>query len=181
MKRWRKWVNAIFAIALLLTIFCAYFLVYDYGDVTATLGSYKTQSWFYYCFTVLAIISALFALIIFIRAIALPTINNYVIDKDKSGEMLLTSHAIENNVISTVNKYPEIRNSKADVKVNNGKGHEITAKVICGIYDGENINSLGEIIKNDVKESLEVFTGYPVNKVDVEFYDIKKDSNKRVV
>ena len=30
-------------------------------------------------------------------------------------------------------------------------------------------------------QSLETFTGYPVNKVDIEFYDIKKDSNKRVV
>ena len=29
--------------------------------------------------------------------------------------------------------------------------------------------------------NLETFTGYPVDKVDVKFYDIKKDSNKRVV
>lgn len=181
MKRWRKWIDIIFAIALLLAIFCSYFLIYDYGDVTATLSKYQTEEWFYYFLTIVSIIGGLFALFILIKAIALPTINNYLIDKDKSGEMLITSRAIENNALTTVNKYPEVRNSRADVKVNNGKNHEITAKVICGVYDGEDLNSLGNLIREDVAENLEVFTGYPVNKVDVEFYDIKKDSNKRVV
>ena len=182
MKRWRKWVNVIFAIALLLAIFCSYFLMFDYGKVTNTLAGYYGEGWFFYFLTIVSILGALFALFIFIQAIALPTINNYLIDKDDSGEMLITSKAIENNVLTTVNKYPGVKNSSAIVKVNNGKkAHKINTKVTCGVYEGEDLNSLGNTIKEDVANNLETFTGYPVDKVDVKFYDIKKDSNKRVV
>lgn len=181
LKKWQKWINVIFAIALLLAIFCSYFMIYDYGKVTTVLNNYQTKTWFFYCFTIVSILGALFALVVLIRAIALPTINNYVIDKDKSGEMLITSRAIENNVLDTVNKYPDVRESKANVKVRNGKSNEISAQVLCGVYEGEDLNSLGSAIKEDVTDQLEIFTGYPVNRVDVKFYDIKKDSNKRVV
>jgi hypothetical protein len=181
LKRWRKWINVIFAIATLLAIFCSYFLIFDYGKVSTTLDNYNKQRWFFYFLTVVAILGALLALYVFIRALALPTINNYIIDKNNSGEMLITSKAILDNVLITIRKYPEIRSSDAIVKVKNGKSNEINTKVKCGVYEGENLNSLGQIIKEDVAQSLETFTGYPVNKVDIEFYDIKKDSNKRVV
>lgn len=181
MKRWRKWVDIIFAIATLLVIFCSYFLIFDYGKVSAKLHYYYSKGWFFYFFTIVAIIGALLALYILIRAIVLPTINNYVIEENDSGQMLITSKAMLDNVLTTVRKYPEIRNSDATVKVRNGNSNEINTKVKCGVYEGENLSSLGDAIKEDIAKSLENFTGYPVNKVDVEFYDIKKDSNKRVV
>ena len=181
MKRWRKWIDVIFAIATLLALFCSYFLIFDYGKITTTLDNYNKQGWFYYFLTVVAILGALLALYVFIRALALPTINNYIIDKDDSGEMLITSSAILDNVLTTLSKHPEIRNADAVIKVKNGRSNEINTEVKCGVYEGENLNSLGQMIKEDIAKSLETFTGYPVNKVDVEFYDIKKDSNKRVV
>ncbi len=182
MKRWRKWINVIFAIATLLAIFCSYFLVFNYGKITATLAGYLQQEWFFYFLTVVAVLGALLALYLLIQAIVLPVTNNYVIDKDNSGEMLITSKAMENNVLTTVNKYPGIKDSSAAVKVKNGKNsHNIDAKIICGVYEGENLNSLGNVMREDVAKHLETFTGYPVNKVDLKFYDIKKDSNKRVV
>lgn len=182
MKRWQKWVQVIFAIATLLVIFCSYFLLFNYGKVTTRLRGYFGQEWFFYFLTVVAILGALMALYIFIQALVLPTINNYVIDKDDSGEMLITSKAMENNVLTTVSRYPGIKNSSAVVKINNRKNsHRINAKVTCGVYEGEDLNSLGNRLKEDVANHLETFTGYSVNKVDVKFYDIKKDSNKRVV
>lgn len=181
MKRWRKWVNVIFAIATLLVVFCSYFLLFDYGKLSEKLQSYYSKEWFFYFFTVIAILGALLALYILIRAIALPSINNYVIDENDSGKMLITSKAIVDNVLSTVSKNAEIRQTDAIVKVQNGKSKEINTVVKCGVYEVENLNALGNTIKENVAQSLEKFTGYPVNQVDVEFYDIKKDSNKRVV
>ena len=181
LKRWRKWVNVIFAIATILVIFFSYFLLYDYGKLSSKLQSYYNRQWFFYFFTVIAILGALLALYILIRAIALPSINNYVIDENDSGKMLITSKAMVDNVLSTVRKNPEIRQTDAIVKVQNGKSKDINTVVKCGVYEVENLNALRNTIKENVAQSLENFTGYPVSKVDVEFYDVKKDSNKRVV
>lgn len=181
MKRRRKWINIILSIATLLAIFCSYFLIFDYGKITTTLKNLNRQGWFYYFLTVVAILGALLALYVFIKTLALPTTNDYLIDKSDSGDMLISSRAILDNVLTTVRKYPEIRNSDAIIKVQNGDSNEINTMVKCGVYEGENLNSLGQTIKEDIARSLETFTGYPVNKVDLEFYDIKKDSNKRVV
>lgn len=95
--------------------------------------------------------------------------------------MLITSKAVENNILTTVDKFGEVRKSDVDVRVNNGSKHEISAKVTCGVGEGINLNSLGKQIKEDVSSNLEELTGYSVTKVDVEFYNIKEDSGKRVV
>ena len=181
MKRWRKWINAIFSIALFLSLFCTYFLLYDYGKITADLGNFYKQDWFFYFLTVVSAIAALYALFNFIRVLVLPTLNSYVIDKDEDGEMLITSRAVENNVLSTLENYNEVKRSDVDVRVNNGSKHEITAKITCGVQEGIDLNSLGKRIKNDVSFNLEKFTGYSVKEVNVEFYDIKEESGKRVV
>ena len=89
MKRWRKCINIIFSIATLLAIFCSYFLIFDYGKVTATLENFNRQGWFYYFLTVVAILGALLALYVFIKTLALPTTNDYLIDKSDSGDMLI--------------------------------------------------------------------------------------------
>lgn len=95
--------------------------------------------------------------------------------------MLITSKAVENNILTTVDRFGEVRKSDVDVRVNNGSKHEISAKVTCGVREGINLNSLGKQIKEDVSSNLEELTGYSVTKVDVEFYNIKEDSGKRVV
>lgn len=181
MKRWRKWINAIFSIALFLSLFCTYFLLYDYGKITARLGNYYKQEWFFYFLTVVSALAALYALFNFIRVLVLPTLNSYVIDKDEDGEMLITSRAVENNVYSTLENFNEVKKSDVDVRVNNGSKHEISTKVTCGVQEGIDLNSLGNKIKNDVSSNLENFTGYPVKEVNVEFYDIKEESGKRVM
>lgn len=181
MKRWRKWINAIFSIALFLSLFCTYFLLYDYGKITARLGSYYKQEWFFYFLTVVSALAALYALFNFIRVLVLPTLNSYVIDKDEDGEMLITSRAVENNVYSTLENFNEVKKSDVDVRVNNGSKQEISTKVTCGVQEGVDLNSLGNKIKNDVSSNLENFTGYPVKEVNVEFYDIKEELGKRVM
>ena len=181
LKRWRKWIDAIFSIALFLSLFCTYFLLYDYGKITAQLGSFYKQEWFFYFLTIVSAIAGLFALFTLIRVIVLPSLNSYVVDKEDDGEMLITSKAVENNILTTVDKFGEVRKSDVDVRVNNGSKHEISAKITCGVREGINLNSLGKQIKEDVSSNLEELTGYSVTKVDVEFYNIKEDSGKRVV
>ena len=181
LKRFSKCIDAIFSIALFLSLFCTYFLLYDYGKITAQLGSFYKQEWFFYFLTIVSAIAGLFALFTLIRVIVLPSLNSYVVDKEDDGEMLITSKAVENNILTTVDKFGEVRKSDVDVRVNNGSKHEISAKVTCGVREGINLNSLGKQIKEDVSSNLEELTGYSVTKVDVEFYNIKEDSGKRVV
>lgn len=95
--------------------------------------------------------------------------------------MLITSRAVENNVYSTLENFNEVKKSDVDVRVNNGSKQEISTKVTCGVQEGVDLNSLGNKIKNDVSSNLENFTGYPVKEVNVEFYDIKEESGKRVM
>lgn len=181
LKRWRKWIDAIFSIALFLSLFCTYFLLYDYGKITAQLGEFYRQEWFFYFLTTVSAIAGLFALFTLIRVIVLPSLNSYVVDKDENGEMLITSKAVENNILTTVDNYNEVKKSDVDVRVNNGSKHEISAKVTCGVREGIDLSLLSKQIKRDVSSNLEELTGYSVTKVDVEFYNIKEDSGKRVV
>lgn len=95
--------------------------------------------------------------------------------------MLITSKAVENNILTTVDNYYEVKKSDVDVRVNNGSKHEIRAKVTCGVREGIDLSLLGKQIKRDVSSNLEDLTGYSVTKVDMEFYNIKEDSGKRVV
>ncbi len=166
---------------LLLTLFVSYFIIFDYGSLTEQLRAYGQEDWFYYFLTTITIISGLLGLYLLIRVIVSPSLTNYIIDRDKSGEILITSRALESNVLSTLDRHPEVRNAQVDVKVKNSGNNEIRTKLLCGVYQGEDLNVLGETIKQEVKEGLEKFTGYPVEMVDVKFYDIKLDTNRRVV
>lgn len=180
-RKWQKWINTILALILLLTLFVSYFIIFDYGSITDQMRTYGQQEWFYYFLTTITIISGLLGLYLLIRVIVSPSLKNYIIDKDKSGEILITSRALESNVISTLERHPEVRNAQVDVKVKNSGNNAINTKVLCGVYQGDDLNTLGNTIQREVKESLEKFTGYPVNDVNVKFYDIKLDTNKRVV
>lgn len=181
MRKWKKWFNAILSIILLLTLFTTYFMIFDYGEVTYYLVNLSSKTWFFYFLTTITIISGLIGLYILIRAIVSPTLKNYIVDKDEAGRILISQNALESNVKTTLGKYGKVRNSQVDVVVNESNSNEITANIQCGVYAGEELALLGSQIQRDVKDELEKFSGYPVKEVKVEFYDIKSDSDKRVV
>lgn len=178
----RKFVYAVYGIIVLLTVFLSYFLIFDYGGITQSLRSISGEEWFYYLLTVISITTAIGALIFFIVGIAAPSFKNYLRDTDKMGELYISKAAIESNVRSTANQYPEVRDTNVDVDIKNGETPSIYAAVDCGIsVQAVGLDTLGNEIKAELKRSLEEFTGYPVSNVKVKFFDIKKNNNRRVV
>lgn len=157
-------------------------MIFDYGSITQGLRNISGEEWFYYLLTVLSIITALGGLIFFILGLAAPSLQNYLRDEDKMGELYIAKSAIESHVRSTANQYPEVRNTKVDVDIRNGDSPSIHANLDCGVSDQTiGLDALGNEIKAEVKRSLEEFTGYPVSNVKVKFFDFKKNNNQRVV
>lgn len=181
MRKWKKWFNAILSIILLLTLFTTYFIIYDYGKVTNYLLNISTKNWFFYFLTTITIISGLIGLFMLLKAIFSPTLKNYIVDKDETGQILITQNALTSNVESTLENFRQVKNSEVNVLVNKSKSNEITADILCGVYAGEDLATLGAAIQRSVKDELEKFSGYPVEAVKVEFYNIKSETGKRVV
>ena len=178
----KKFVYVIYGIIVLLTVFLTYLMIFDYGGITQSLRSISGEEWFYYLLTVLAIITAIGAFIFFIVGIAAPSLKNYLRDTDKMGELYISKAAIESNVRSTANQYPEVRDTNVEVDIKNGETPSIYAYLDCGSSDqAVGLDALGTELKAEVKRSLEEFTGYPVSNVKVKFFDIKKNNNRRVV
>ena len=116
-----------------------------------------------------------------LKAIFSPTLKNYIVDKDETGQILITQNALTSNVESTLENFRQVKNSEVNVLVNKSKSNEITADILCGVYAGEDLATLGAAIQRSVKDELEKFAGYPVEAVKVEFYNIKSETGKRVV
>lgn len=180
-KGWKKFLLIIFAIVLLLTVFFTYFLIFDFGSVSRYLYQWVNTAEYFYLLTALSGIVTLGAVIMILRAALAPSLKSYLKDSDKDGEMYITKAALESNVRSTANSFSEVRNTMTDVKIIQGQNPKIRTKVNCGVLNAQDLNHLGKEIQGRIKEQLENFTGYPVESVEVKFYDMKKDTNQKVV
>ena len=109
------------------------------------------------------------------------SLSDFLISKDKDGEVMISTDALENTVKRTVDKYEDIRTSNVNVRVNNSSEPYMNCDVEVGVRDMSNVGGLGENIKNDIKTNLETLTGYKVKDITVKFLDLAKSTNKRVV
>jgi len=157
-------------------------MIFDYGDITNRLIMISKEDWFFYVYATLAALTALFAIFYIIRAAVAPSVKDYLIDEDKEGRLLITKTAIEANVRSAANSFQAVRETKGDIDIINGDDPKIKASLKCAVPGGMDLKNLGERIQDRVRLSLENFTGYTVESVNVEFYDFDKNSsNKNVV
>lgn len=181
MKSWKKFIFIVFGIVLLLSVFLTYFLIFDFGSVSHYLLRMVNTLGYFYLLSGLSAIVVLGAIIMILGALTAPSLKNYLKDSDKNGEIYITKAALESNVRSTANSFPQVRNTMTDVHIVQGKNPQIRTKVNCGVIDASDLNHLGKEIQGRIKEQLENFTGYPVKDVEVKFYDIRKNANQRVV
>lgn len=181
MSGFKKFVHILFSILLILFSLVMFFTVFNFGQVSYTLRELMMNE---VCFYILAVIGALIllgALIIMFKAILSDNLSDFLISKDKDGEVMISTDALENTVKSTVNKFNDVRTSNVNVRVNNSNEPYMNCDVEVGVRDMSNVGGLGENIKNDIKTNLETLTGYKVKDITVKFLDLAKSTNKRVV
>lgn len=181
MKSWEKFLRVIFALIILLTVFFSYFMIFDYGAISRRLIMVYREDWFFYFFTTICALTALFALFYIIRAAVAPSVKDYLVDEDKEGKLLITKSAIESNVRSAANSFSAVRETRSDIDIINGDDPKIKASLKCAVPGGTDLKGLGENIKDRVKLSLENFTGYTVESVNVEFHDFNNNREKSKV
>lgn len=181
MSGFKKFVHILFSILLILFSLVMFFTVFNFGQVSYNLREFMMNE---VCFYILAVIGALIllgALIIMFKAILSDSLSDFLISKDKDGEVMISTDALENTVKSTVNKFNDVRTSNVNVRVNNSNEPYMNCDVEVGVRDMSNVGGLGENIKNDIKANLETLTGYKVKDITVKFLDLAKSTNKRVV
>ena len=181
MSGFKKFVHILFSILLILFSLVMFFTVFNFGQVSYNLRELTMNE---VCFYRLAVIGALIligALIIMFKAILSDNLSDFLISKDKDGEVMISTDALENTVKSTVNKFNDVRTSNVNVRVNNSNEPYMNCDVEVGVRDMSNVGGLGENIKNDIKANLETLTGYKVKDITVKFLDLAKSTNKRVV
>ncbi|MDU4671903.1 MAG: alkaline shock response membrane anchor protein AmaP [Finegoldia magna] len=181
MSGFKKFVHILFSILLILFSLVMFFTVFNFGQVSYNLRELTMNE---VCFYILAVIGALIligALIIMFKAILSDNLSDFLISKDKDGEVMISTDALENTVKSTVNKFNDVRTSNVNVRVNNSNEPYMNCDVEVGVRDMSNVGGLGETIKNDIKTNLETLTGYKVKDITVKFLDLAKSTNKRVV
>ena len=181
MSGFKKFVHILFSILLILFSLVMFFTVFNFGQVSYNLRELMMNE---VCFYILAVIGALIllgALIIMFKAILSDNLSDFLISKDKDGEVMISTDALENTVKSTVNRFNDVRTSNVNVRVNNSNEPYMNCDVEVGVRDMSNVGGLGENIKNDIKTNLETLTGYKVKDITVKFLDLAKSTNKRVV
>lgn len=181
MSGFKKFVHILFSILLILFSLVMFFTVFNFGQVSYNLRELMMNE---VCFYILAVIGALIllgALIIMFKAILSDSLSDFLISKDKDGEVMISTDALENTVKSTVNKFNDVRTSNVNVRVHNSNEPYMNCDVEVGVRDMSNVGGLGENIKNDIKANLETLTGYKVKDITVKFLDLAKSTNNRVV
>lgn len=181
MSGFKKFVHILFSILLILFSLVMFFTVFNFGQVSYNLRELMMNE---ACFYILAVIGALIllgALIIMFKAILSDSLSDFLISKDKDGEVMISTDALENTVKSTVNKFNDVRTSNVNVRVHNSNEPYMNCDVEVGVRDMSNVGGLGENIKNDIKANLETLTGYKVKDITVKFLDLAKSTSKRVV
>ena len=181
MSGFKKFVHILFSILLILFSLVMFFTVFDFGQISYNLRELMINEVCFYIVSVIGALVLLGALIILFKAIFSDNLSDFLISKDKDGEVMISTDALENTVKSTVNKYDDVATSHVDVKVNNSKEPYMNCDVEVGVRDMSNIGGLGENIKNDIKTNLETLSGYKVKDITVKFLDLAKSTNKRVV
>ena len=181
MSGFKKFVHILFSILLILFSLVMFFTVFNFGQVSYNLRELMMNE---VCFYILAVIGALIllgALIIMFKAILSDSLSDFLISKDKDGEVMISTDALENTVKSTVNRFNDVRTSNVNVRVNNSNEPYMNCDAEVGVRDMSNVGGLGENIKNDIKTNLETLTGYKVKNITVKFLDLAKSTSKRVV
>lgn len=181
MSGFKKFVHILFSILLIIFSLVMFFTVFKFGQASYNLREPMMNE---VCFYILAVIGALVllgALIIMFKAILSDNLSDFLISKDKYGEVMISTDALENTVKSIVNKFNDVRTSNVNVRVNNSNEPYMNCDVEVGVRDMSNVGGLGENIKNDIKTNLETLTGYKVKDITVKFLDLTKSANKRVV
>ena len=181
MSGFKKFVHILFSILIILFSLALFFTVFSFGQISYNLRELMMNEVCFYIVSVVGALVLLGALIIMFKAIFSDNLSDFLISKDKDGEVMISTEALENTVKSTVNKYNDVRTSQVNVRVNNSKEPYMNCDVEVGVRDMSNIAGLGENIKEDIRLNLENLSGYKVKDITVKFLDLTKSTNKRVV
>ena len=181
MSGFKKFVHILFSIILILFSLVMFFTVFNFGQVSYNLREFMMNEVCFYIFAIIGALVLIGAIFIMFKAILSDNLSDFLISKDKDGEVMISTDALENTVKRTVDKYEDIRTSNVNVRVNNSSEPYMNCDVEVGVRDMSNIAGLGENIKEDIRLNLENLSGYKVKDITVKFLDLTKSTNKRVV
>lgn len=136
MSGFKKFVHILFSILLIIFSLVMFFTVFKFGQSSYNLRELMMNE---VCFYILAVIGALIllgALIIMFKAILSDNLSDFLISKDKDGEVMISTDALENTVKSIVNKFNDVRTSNVNVRVvNNSNEPYMNCDVEVGVRD----------------------------------------------
>ena len=160
-------------VALILLVFACVCFFSFYGN-TVGLGRWQeelirilNEEWGFYAFSVLAALTAVYGLFLFLRSLTVKTRERSIRIKHGDGEVYLTESSVRSVVASTVKSFSDVTHPEVSVDIHGSKEPTIRSKITCGVKEVSHLDALAESIQRRVRENLENYVGYPVGDVEV--------------
>lgn len=160
-------------VALILLVFACVCFFSFYGN-TVGLGRWQealigilNEEWGFYAFSVLAALTAVYGLFLFLRSFVVKTRERSIRIKHGDGEVYLTESSVRSVVACTVKNFSEVSRPEVSVDIHGGKEPTIRSKITCGVEEVTNLDALAESIQGRVRENLKHYVGYPVGDVEI--------------
>lgn len=177
----KRFVSFIVSIVLLVTLGTMGFLLLNQPEVASYQETLRNYEWFYPTLLSLYIISVVMAFAILIFSLSPSYKRRGLYLKYDDGEIYMNKKSIEKNIQHTLAKYEDVRQPSIDVKLYQKKhASYIDIHVNMLMARTEQVQTLLETIRNDLKASTEHFSELPVREVSLNVLD-QKALNQRVL
>lgn len=177
----KRFVSFIVSVILLVTLGVMGFLLLNQPEVATYQQTLREYEWFHPTLLSLFIVSVVIAFAILIFSLSPSYKKRGLYLKFDDGEIYMNKKSIEKNVQHTLAKYDDVRQPSIDVTLYQKKhASYVDIHVNMLMARTEQVQTLLETIRNDLKESTEHFSELPVREVSLNVLD-QKALNQRVL
>lgn len=182
MTKFKRIINLIFNIISLIFLLTLFPILFNLGSFSDFANRYLTSNFGKGLTYIIFFIILVGTLIRIISNIIEKTDESFILLSDEDGEISVSERAIETTVKDTLRKFTDIVESYCDIKLKNNSKNDIVVSVKCGIEEDKsfNIDDL-EQVREKIGQSVEDLLGITVSKINVKFYEVKKNNKKSMI
>lgn len=128
-----------------------------------------SMKWFYTVETVLLAITGAGLLVMLVSAIAMPGKRSKLTVQKDDGSVNITQSATQATVRHVIEGHHGLSASSAHVTITGKRNPRMTVHAKVDPGSNANLSELGATLQREIASSLQAFTGYPVDGVDITF------------